>query len=47
MSFFVAPKKKGARCGMSYARETIDFYTYSAILNTVVHEGITAFAKKK
>lgn len=31
---------------MSYAREAIDFYTYSAILNTIVHEGITAFAKK-
>jgi hypothetical protein len=31
---------------MSYSSEVIDLYTYSAVIHTVVHEGITAFSKK-
>ncbi|WP_088816435.1 primase C-terminal domain-containing protein [Listeria goaensis] len=31
---------------MSYSSEVIDLYTYSSVIHTVVHEGITAFSKK-
>ncbi|WP_088840986.1 primase C-terminal domain-containing protein [Listeria sp. ILCC797] len=31
---------------MSNSSETIDLYTYSAVISTVVHEGITAFSKR-
>ncbi|MBC1420056.1 primase C-terminal domain-containing protein [Listeria fleischmannii] len=31
---------------MSHSSEIIDLYTYSAVISTVVHEGITAFSKR-